>query len=169
MEVRVLVHGLLPVAELGLVALEDRGHVRKLFGGGVLRGAGGQPRLDHPAHVQKLGDQLPLARQHQGEGHHQRVRGEIAHHRAVTLPGLEDPHHLQRAHGVADRAAADAQLRHQLALGRKKVARLQRALGDHAADLLGDLLVAADLADRLEPAGDRRSAAGGHWSDLSEI
>src|SRR5712664_1168181 len=69
----------------------------------------------------------------------------------------------------AERAAADAQLRHQLALGRKQIARLQRAVGDQAADLLGDLFVAADLADRLEPGGDRRSAAGGHWSDLSEV
>jgi len=168
-EVRVLVDGLLAPAQLGLVALEDLAHLGDLLRGGVLRGARGQAGLDHPAHVEQLGHQLALAREHERERHHQRVRGEVAHHRAMALPRLEDAHHFQGADGVADRAAPHAQLRGQLPLGRKQVSGLQRAAADQPADLLRHLLVAAHLAHRLEAGRGGGIRGRAHWSDHSGV
>src|SRR5215469_3037450 len=55
---------------------------------------------------------------------------------------LDDAHHLQRADGVAQRAAADAELRRQFPLGREEIARPEGAGRDQPLDLLRHLLVA---------------------------
>src|SRR5204863_387309 len=83
---------------------EDLRRLLDLVLAGVAGGARSQRRLDDSPDVEELRDHLALAGEDAGERHHQRVGGEIAHHRAVALPRFEDAHHLQRPHRVPDRA-----------------------------------------------------------------
>jgi hypothetical protein len=107
-ELGVLFDARLPAAHLLRLPPQDVLEPGQLLLGGVGSGAGRQGRLDHPADIEKLGHELALVREHARQRHHQRVSRQVADHRAAAVTGLDDAHHLQRADGVAQRAAADA-------------------------------------------------------------
>src|SRR5439155_11303464 len=68
-------------------------------------------------------------------------------------------HDLQRADGIADGAAAHAELPRQIALGRQPVSWLEHAAGDELLDLFRDLFVPPVLADGAKLVDRRRSGA----------
>ena len=73
----------------------------------------------------------------------------------LPLLHLQQTLGAERPDGLADDGAGDAELVSQLALGRKRVARLELSRRDHLEDRIRDLVRQTRLAvDRLEDCGE---------------
>ena len=112
------------------------------------RGAPGQGRLDHIAHVQQFRNHLPLLQERVSQGIGW-VSVRTANHRADTLAWLEQTHQFQAADGVPHGTAAHAQHPNQFAFRGEQVARLH-LFRNALLQSLGDLLVDFISRDRLE-------------------
>src|SRR3954469_9388196 len=151
MELGILLDAGLCVPHLRFLASQDRFHPIDLRGSGVLRGTRGQRRLEDPAHVEKLVDELPLVGERTRKRPDQRIGGEIANDRARALARSHEAHQLQRPHRVPHGAAADVELPGELALRRKLVTGLQVPERDLILDLPHHVLGQVRAADRLQP------------------
>src|SRR5581483_11259129 len=127
-----------------------RAHVGPVAGARRLGGHGG---LEVAAVHEQLLELLALAQHARHQLLHRAgVLAGLAHEGAAAAASarLHEVIGLEQAHRVLDRGAADAEHRRQLALGRQRLARRYQPQRDLAADLLGHVLVRAELLDRLE-------------------
>ena len=82
------------------------------------------------------------------------------------MADLDEPHHLQRGERLAHRAAADAELLGEFALGHQAVARLELLDVDELAQPVDDQLVQGRAGDRLQLGaahGRPPGASSGQW------
>ena len=119
-KLRVLLDGELPALGLLALAAQDVLEVGDLLGRGALRGAGREGRLDHLADVEQLLDELALAAEHARDGHHHGLGRHVGDDGALALARHDEADELERADGVADRAAGDAEPLRELALRRHR-------------------------------------------------
>ena len=136
----------------GLVVGERRPEAGDVVGGGAARRLADEADLDQQPHRLELavalglGEHLPDAGQ---EGRDQAGGGRHRHAGRRAVADLDQAGALQRDQRLANRRAADAEGRLQVALGRQPVAGLERAVEDLLLEVVGHLLEELLALDQL--------------------
>ena len=108
-------------------------------------------RFLKPLNASLLRKQQPRGAGKLVDEHVCRRRGDAC---ALAAPNRDEPHFPQREHRLAHRGAADAELFHDVLLGRQLIARRETAFVDHFLDALRDVLVKLATLDWALAAGD---------------
>lgn len=125
----------------------------EVIGGRVLRGVARQADLEEGARLLEM--PYAVRRQQQmprraGQGFEDDLGRRLGNARALAAVDRHQPHLLQREQRLAHRGTADAELLHQVALGRQLIAGRVLAFLDHRLEAARDLFIEPAAPDDAE-------------------